>query len=212
MTLRQLAIQSTDVPIPRHLMLEILKNYKRPNDKISELISKGELIAVKRGLYIPGKNSGLNVPESFIIANHLWGPSYISLETAMAFWNMIPERVHEVSSATLKSARKYETPVGRFTYFHLPKEYYALGIQKVEILPNQIALFASPEKAICDKIVYTSGVKLRSVKQTLECLIDDLRIDVATLSSLNVSLFESWVQFAPKKDSLSGLIKALKTL
>lgn len=212
MTLRQLAIHTTDVPIPRHLMLELLKDYKRPNDKISELIKKGELVAVKRGLYIPGKNSGLSIPEPFLIANHIWGPSYISLESALSFWDMIPERVHEISSATIKVSKKYETSVGRFSYFHLPVNYYSLGIEKVKLSTQQTVLLASKEKAICDKIIFTSGVKLRSVRQTLEFLMEDLRIDVTVLSSMNLAMIDSWVQYAPKKSSLSWLVKALNAL
>ena len=67
----------TSAPLTRHLLLEILREYKRPNDKISELIKNGELVSLRRGLYVLGPKTDLPMPESFLIANHLRGPSYV---------------------------------------------------------------------------------------------------------------------------------------
>lgn len=200
-----------DVPLKRQLMLDILKDYKRPNDKISELIHRGELIALKKGMYIPGKATELLPPPPFLIANHLWGPSYISLESALSYWGMIPERVFEITSVTLKSTKKYKTPAGRFTYQHIASPYYAFGIQRVALSKNQVAMLASPEKAICDKIVTTSGVILRSPAQVHDFLIEDLRIDPDGLSTLNWQDILSWAEYAPKKNSLLMLAKTLQT-
>ncbi|MDO8997445.1 MAG: hypothetical protein Q7U77_12525, partial [Sediminibacterium sp.] len=71
-------------PITRQLVLDLLKEYKRPNDKINELVKQNVLTSIKRGLYMPGSNSHLKQPDPFLIANHLWGPSYISLESALS--------------------------------------------------------------------------------------------------------------------------------
>ena len=85
MVLRKIAKGFGDAPFSRHLLLEMLKDYKRPNDKISEWIKSGELIAIRRGLYITGPETDLPVPEPFLIANHLRGPSYVSSETALSY-------------------------------------------------------------------------------------------------------------------------------
>jgi len=61
----------TDVPLNRLVILDVLKNYKRPNDKISELIKNGDLLQLKKGLYVPGVNLDVASPELFVIANHL---------------------------------------------------------------------------------------------------------------------------------------------
>ena len=143
------------VPITRHVLLDILREYKRPNDKISELIKTGELISVRRGLYVPGPKTDLPIPGSFLIANHLRGPSYVSLESALSHWGFIPERTLEISSVTLKTTRKFKTPIGRFGFQQLPAPYYSFGIQSVEMRTNERVLLASPEKALCDKIVCT---------------------------------------------------------
>jgi len=202
----------TNAPITRHVLLEILREYKRPNDKISELIKNGELISLRRGLYVPGPATGLPIPESFLIANHLRGPSYVSLEAALSYWGFIPERTYEISSVTIKLSKKIKTPVGRFGYHQLPTPYYSYGIRSVELTTNQLVLLASPEKAICDKIVLTPMVNLRSIKQTRAFLLDDLRMDEHLLRTLNLEMISTWLEDAPKKSSLKMLISTLKEI
>jgi hypothetical protein len=202
----------TNAPITRHVLLEILGEYKRPNDKISELIKNGELISLRRGLYVPGPATGLPIPESFLIANHLRGPSYVSLEAALSYWGFIPERTYEISSVTIKLSKKIKTPIGRFGYHQLPTPYYSYGIRSVELTTNQLVLLASPEKAICDKIVLTPMVNLRSIKQTRAFLMDDLRMDEHLLRTLNLEMISTWLEDAPKKSSLKMLILTLKEI
>lgn len=201
------------MPFSTHVVLDRLASeYKRPHDKISEWIKSGELVSVRRGLYIPGPESELPVPSAFLIANHLRGPSYISLDSALSYWGFIPERVYEITSATLKTARKFKTPVGRFSYEHLPSPYYSFGIESVQLTEKQTVLMASREKAVCDKIILTSGIKLRSVRQSKELLIDDLRMDESLLQNLNTNTIHSWINDAPKKSSLQMLVKTLNQL
>jgi len=199
-------------PISRHLILELLSDYDRPNDKISELIKNNELISIRRGLYITGPAMDLPSPEPFLIANHLRGPSYVSLEAALSYWNLIPERIYEISSATIKTSKTYKTPVGRFSYHQLKLPYYSYGIKSIAYSPKQTALIASPEKALCDKIVLTPRVNLRSIKQTQQFLLDDLRMDSEILHSLNLEVMETWIENASKKNSLKILIKTLRQL
>jgi hypothetical protein len=204
--------QYADIPISRSMMLNILHDYKRPNDKISDLMKGNYLIQLKRGLYVAGPASSTISPEPFLIANHLRGPSYISRESALSYYNMIPEKVMEYSSVTTNTSKIYYTPLGRFSYTKLKIPYYTLGIDSVEIANNQVALIAKPEKAICDLIILTSNVKLRSIKQTKEYLFEDLRIDYDALIKLDISLIKSWVDNAPKKGSIEMLIQTLGKL
>jgi hypothetical protein len=212
MDLNKLVKNYSFAPLSRQVMLTILRDYKRPNDKISELLKSGELVPLKKGLYVPGGKTDLPVPEPFLIANHLLGPSYISLESALSFWGLIPERVYEVTSATIKTSRKFRTPVGRFSYRHLPFPYYSFGIGSIELSPGQVALIALPEKALCDKIIATAGLTLRSTAQTRSFLLDDLRIDPVGLERINIKVLKPWVADAPKKESLKMLIKTLEKI
>lgn len=199
-------------PLTRQLMLALLKDYKRPNDKIGELLKSEELTSVKNGLYIPGRKSRIARPEPLLIANHLWGPSYVSFETALSYWGFIPEKVYEISSVTTKLSKKYRTKAGRFTYRHAGLPYYTFGIKNASLSEKQVVLIASPEKAICDKIVMTPGIQLRSPAQVISFLTEDLRIDEDRLRGLNNQMLASWIADAPKRDSLKMLTKALSTI
>lgn len=209
MDFRKMVKEYAEAPITRHLMLELLSDYRSPNDKISELIKSKELISIRRGLYITGPKMDLPTPEPFLIANHLRGPSYVSLESALSYWNTIPERVYEISSVTIKTSKVYKTPVGRFSYQQLKIPYYSYGIKNIEYSPKQTVLIASPEKALCDKVVLTPKIYLRSIKQTREFLMEDLRMDSEVLSILDTDIMELWIENAPKKSSLKMLIKTL---
>ncbi|WP_028789027.1 type IV toxin-antitoxin system AbiEi family antitoxin domain-containing protein [Terrimonas ferruginea] len=199
-------------PLSGQLLMEVLKGYKRPHDKIDELVKQGFLVQVKRGLYVPGPKLKLPVPELFLIANHLYGPSYISLDSALQHWGLIPERVYEITSVTTNPSKKVRTAIGRFIYTRLALPYYAFGIQQVSLTRMQTVLMAGAEKAVCDKIVLTRGVILRSVKQTKEILVEDFRIDTMRLKELDIKMISSWVKDAPKGKSLAMLVKTLQTL
>ena len=199
-------------PIPQQLLLPYLKNYKRPHDKIHELVKKGELTAIKNGLFVPGPKLKMIQPAAMLLANHILGPSYVSLETALSYWGLIPERVYETSSATIKRSRRYKTPAGRFTYHHLPLPYYAFDIQSVQLTPRQTVLIASREKAVCDKIILTSGLRFRSTRQALDFLIEDMRMDEEALKQLSTSKIKTWITDSPKAASIQQLIKAIHSL
>lgn len=202
----------SEQPITKQLLLDLLKGYKRPDDKIVELMKQDVLVQLKRGFYIAGSKLKTAQPEPFLIANHLHGPSYVSLDTALSYWGLIPERVYEVSSLTTNISKTYNTAVGRFSYIHSQLPYYSFGIKQVVLTQRQTVLMASPEKALCDKIINTSGVLLRSVKQTTELLVEDFRIDGNALQKLDVNSIESWINDAPKKQSLINLIKTIKSV
>lgn len=212
MDFRKMIKEYAEAPISRHLILDLLSEYQSPNDKISELIKSKALISVRRGLYIVGPKTDLPTPEPFLIANHLRGPSYVSLESALSYWSMIPERAYEISSVTIKTSKLYKTPVGRFSYRQLKTPYYSYGIKNIRHSSKQSILVASPEKALCDKIVLTPKIHLRSITQTQDFLMEDLRMDSEVLSTLDTKVMESWIENAPKKSSLEMLIKTLKEL
>lgn len=199
-------------PLSRQLLLSTLADYKRPHDKIADLVAHQLLIPVKRGMFVPGPAARIKGPEPYLLANHLLGPSYVSLETAMSHWRMIPEQVFEISSVTTVRSQVFDTPVGRFSYAHLPLPYYAFGQQRVALAENQVVLMAAPEKALCDKIILTAGLRFRSAKQMRDWLLDDMRMDRDVLRELNPGLIGDWCDDAPKKESLRYLVQTLPQL
>jgi hypothetical protein len=202
----------TNQPLSYHLLRSLLKGYKRPNDKINELVKKGMLQSLKRGLYIAGPTVSKTKPEPFLLANHIWGPSYVSLDSALSHYGFIPERVYGITSVTIKNSKTFVTPAGIFSYVRLHSPYYAFGIRQLQVSDQQFALIASPEKAVCDKIINTSGTILRSKRSVLEYLTEDLRMDIEMLRTLDTKVISEWISGAPKKTSLEKLIKAINEL
>jgi hypothetical protein len=199
-------------PITRQLLLSLLKEYKRPFDKIAELVRQQMLTPVKRGVFIPGPALKLTPPEPFLLANHLAGPSYISFETALSYWQLIPEKVFETASATTGLSKLFDTPAGRFSYRHLPLPYYSFGQQTLPLTENQFAIIASAEKAICDKIIATPGLIFRSPGNLRQWLTEDMRMERAALQKLNIMAIGSWLKHTPKKRSLQMLIQTLSNI
>lgn len=199
-------------PLSHQVVVSLLKGYKRPNDKVHALLNEGVLESVKKGLYIVGPAIKTTKPEPFLLANHILGPSYVSVDTALSYHGWIPERVYEVASMTTKASRKFTTPLGVFTYTHLSLPYYAFGIEQVQLADEQYAMMATPEKALFDKVITTSGLILRSQTQVLNYLLEDLRINEDRLRECDLQKMSQWVQDASKAESLSLIIKAIKAL
>ncbi len=202
--------QYASYPIPHHLMAWLLKEYRQPNDKIHYLIKNGILQQIKRGLYVAGPKITSSKPDPFLVANHILGPSYVSLESALSYHGLIPEKVYEITSVTIKAKRRFSTPLGVYSYTRLPLPYYSYGIRSVEVDRQHRFLIASPEKALFDKIITTAGVEFRSKASVLTYIENDLRIDIDTLKNLDISIMESWISTSPKKDSLSRLTQTIQ--
>ncbi|RYE22352.1 MAG: hypothetical protein EOP45_08330 [Sphingobacteriaceae bacterium] len=212
MDLNQVLRNHASQPLTHQLLMSLLKDYKRPNDKVHELLSQHILEPIKKGLYIAGPSLETVSPEPFLVANHILGPSYISSDSALSYHGLIPERVYEISSMTIKASRKFTTSLGSFTYRYLPLPYYSFGIQQAVLSKNQYVMIASPEKALFDKVTTTSGILLRSQKSVADYLIDDLRINEENLKNLDSKAMRLWLPNALKKESLLVIIKFIDSL
>ena len=212
MYLSQTIQQYAPLPIPHHLMMGLLKEYANPNDKVHQLVKSGILQRVTKGLYIAGPSLQAEKPDPFLLANQILGPSYVSVESALAYYGLIPERVYTITSMTTKAARQYTTPVGTFTYTRLSLPYYSFGVRSIQLTKQQTVMMASPEKALLDKIITTAGVEFRSRAAALSYLESDLRIDMDDLKQFDKEAMQSWLSHAPKKRTLMILIDTIKTL
>ena len=167
------------------MLLDCLQNYTRPRDKISDLLRKGLVIRVKKGLYIFGDNYRRRPYSREILANLIYGPSYISLEFALHYFGLIPERVEAVTSVTCGRSRKFSTPIGLFSYRMIPLKAFSIGMSRIELEDGRSFLMAVPEKALADKIRADRGTVIQTQRQLYEYLVDNLRIDAAALPGLN---------------------------
>ncbi|QDW23616.1 hypothetical protein FFJ24_001750 [Pedobacter sp. KBS0701] len=199
-------------PITHQLLVDLLKDYKRPNDKILALKADGLIEPIKKGLYIVGRSVGTERPENALLVNHILGPSYLSMESALSHYGLIPEKVYAVTSMTTKASRKFETQIGLFTYTNLPLPYYAFGLAMINFSKDQIAIVATPEKALCDKIVTAAGINLRSVSSAKDYVFRNLRMEEIDLAKFDILAINSWLEHAPKSTSLEMLTKMIETI
>lgn len=172
-------------------LLDCLKNYARPRDKISDLLQKGIIIRVKKGLYIFGDEHRRRPYSREILANLIYGPSYISLDYSLQHYGLIPERVETVTSVTTGRSRKFSTPVGHFAYRTIPLEAFRTGMDRIEIGDGRAFLMATPAKALADKLYAGRGTGIQTQKELSDYLEKNLRIDPAALRELKSTDLEA---------------------
>jgi len=171
-----------------------LKDYARPRDKISDLIRKGTIIRVKKGLYVFGDEYRRKPYSREILANLIYGPSYISVDYALQHYGLIPERVEAVTSVTTGRSRKFSTPVGLFTYRMIPLDAFQVGMDRVEISDGRGFLMATPDKAIADKLYVDRGSGIQTQKE-LQCYLEEnLRVDQSGLRELSPDVLNAIAQ------------------
>ncbi|MCB9026928.1 MAG: hypothetical protein H6625_11455 [Bdellovibrionaceae bacterium] len=158
-----------------------LSDYRAPLQKINELLKKKIIIRVKKGLYVfaPDKIAAYN---PYTLANLIYGPSYISFESALSLWGIIPERVEEMQSVTSKRNKKFNTPLGQFHYRYLNISKYTQGIILLNQKNGEKFLIATAEKAMIDYMTLT--LDSEKSKFSFTDVINDLRIDEQRLCEL----------------------------
>ena len=152
-------------------------------DKVSRLIKAGHIERVAPGIYILAPEFRKRPVSMEILANKIFGPSYVSFEYALARAGLIPEAVIRVTSATPKRNREVDTQLGRFSYQHLPPAAYCFGWTREELADGSGFLIATPEKALIDWL-YRSG-SVRSMKTLEQRLFEDLRMEPDDLRRLD---------------------------
>jgi len=177
-------------------LLNCLKDYSRPRDKISDLLKRGAIIRVKKGLYIFGPEFSRGPYSRELLANLIYGPSHVSLDYALGYYGLIPERVETVTSVTCGKNRVFSTPVGRFTYWAVPLPYYRLGIDLVRLDERRSFLLATREKALCDKIFRDHGSMIGTPAELKTYLVENLRIDPGELSRLDLDRMQKISQYS----------------
>lgn len=185
--------------------------YTRINDKIADLKRKGMIVSLKSGLYVHTSTLSSNIVSKEMIANNLLGPSYISFDYALSFYGLIPERVHEVTSATTKRSKAFQTDFGVFSYRQINKEIYPIGLQ-IHSLKNGNFLMASKEKALCDKVYFTKDISIRTKSAMMEFLINDLRIDLDELINCDIETLKHYKNISKSKkiELLASILEGLK--
>jgi predicted transcriptional regulator of viral defense system len=110
--------------------------------------NQGLINPLAGGYYILADQT-INENYLFRVANQIYQPSYISLESALAYYEIIPETVLGVTSISSRKTRHFETDWGVFSYRSVKPEYM-IGYRVREITPGCRYIIASLEKTVLD--------------------------------------------------------------
>ena len=168
------------------VLLDVLSGYSKPRDKITKLLAASMIVRVKKGLYCFGDAFRREPVSREHLANLLYGPSYVSLEYALSYHGLIPERVETVTSVTTRRSRQFDTTFGTFTYRMLNEGSYAVGAL-LTAAGKTTFLLATPEKALLDKVWVDKRFGDLHVSDYGDYLSDGLRIDHVMLAGLDRS-------------------------
>lgn len=141
--------------------------------QLSRWTKTGKIVQLRRGLYALARPYRKTEPHPYLVANRLMMGSYVSLQSALAYYGMIPEHVPVTTSVTTGRPKTYETPMGIYTYRHIRRGLF-YGHRFLDVGQGQHAYVACPEKALLDLVhlapggdaeSYLRGLRLQALGQ-----------------------------------------------
>lgn len=174
------------------VLLNLFPEHKAGARKLMLLraVERGEVIRLKPGVYCLAPEFRRESPHAFVIAGMLYGQSYVSLESALGYYGLIPEAVYQVVSVSSRRAQRFHTPLGDFVFERVPSNVLLYGVKSIEVQKNGWAYIAAPLRAIAD-LVYLRKVDWN--KEGLAFLTESMRIEYEDLKEIEVSYLEEIV-------------------
>jgi len=171
---------------------------------IKRALKEESLIRLRRDLYLIKDRQESTPVDSFILAGIIYGPSYISLESALGFHGWIPESVPVTTSAASKRSKEFETPIGTFAYSHIPIAAFSIGLGQY---PRQdgVVFIADPWKAIAD-LIYVQGKSW----ETMDEVCADMRIEFDKIDQSDLQLLHYLSEYYPSRKVQTTLKKVIK--
>ena len=192
-------------------LVACLSQFSKPRDKIRRLLASGEIVRIRKGLYAFGEPLRRAPISRELLANLIYGPSYISLDYALSYHGLIPERVETVTSVD----------IGAVAHLHYALRNVLLPSSESEPLrrwgPARQStamlsfLIASPEKALADKVWADKRFDGTRMATYGPYLLDDLRLDPARLAVLDRDHLDA-IARAYDSRKLYWLMRYLQTL
>jgi predicted transcriptional regulator of viral defense system len=168
--------------------------------QLTDWVRAGKVVRLQRGLYTLAPPYQSEQPHSYLIANHLVRGSYVSLHTALSYYDLIPEHVAVVTSVTTGRPGKWQNKYGHFSFQHIQAALF-FGFEYRQVTQTQWAYVAAPEKALLDLVYLTP-------EADSEGYIRALRLQ--NLDQLNIERLKAYVERANKpklKRSLSYILQ-----
>lgn len=148
-------------------------------------VTAGEVVRIRRGLYSLGTKYLRQKVDTLALAQRIYGPSYISLETALSYHGWIPEAVYAITSVSVDRSREFDAPLGHFSFTRVPQATFYIEVSRVEREPGGSFLLASPLKALAD-YVYVHKRDWTGARPVVE----SLRVDEGLFAGIDVEAFD----------------------
>lgn len=198
------------IPVDYAVLRSLFSDYRSPRNKIANLEQAGKIIRLKRGMYVVSPRVSRQLLSVELVANHIYGPSYVSMESALRYYGLIPEQVYTIRSMTPNRSKDFENQIGKFEYITVNENYYSIGIKQQTVENKYTFLIATPEKALCDMISATPLLRIQSEKALAAYLEEDLRFDMSALENMGTSIVKECINTGKKKGVLKLLLKLLQ--
>ena len=138
------------VPIVSGQYLKLaVDNTQAFKNQVGRWVKAGKLLRLRRGLYILNEDDLKINPSRLFISRELYSPSYVSMEFALAFYGLIPERVADITCVSTKKTAVFQNTFGRFVYQHVKKNCFT-GFREMKDEAGLGYFMAVPEKAVVD--------------------------------------------------------------
>jgi predicted transcriptional regulator of viral defense system len=153
---------------------------------VKRALASGEIIRIRRGLYCLAPKYQKKSINLYTLAQLVYGPSYVSLESALSWHGWIPEAVHGITSASFGKSKEFTTPLGVFSYDRVPQRVFYAEVERVTDASGNVFLMATPLKALAD-YVYVHKRDWTGIKPA----ISSLRIEREELEHVTGGMLES---------------------
>ncbi|MDP2233462.1 MAG: hypothetical protein Q8K89_07490, partial [Actinomycetota bacterium] len=145
-------------------------------------VRSGRLIKLRRGLYAVPAPHRTRPPDPFEVSNRLVRPSFVSMESALHFHELIPDVPFGVTAMTTGRTGTHDTQLGTYVYHHIgPSRFW--GFDEREIAPGRRAYVATPERALLDLLysrrgsdepAYLRQLRLQNLERLDGALLDEM--------------------------------------
>lgn len=146
---------------------------------VKRAIAEGEILNIRRGLYCLAPPYRKGPVSVFAISQRVYGPSYVSMETALSYHGWIPEAVYACTCASYHNGKDFDTPLGLFSYKRVPQKTFFAGVERRVNQDDNVFFMASPAKALAD-YVYVHRLHWTGI----DAAIGSLRIEPEQLLSV----------------------------
>lgn len=140
-----------DLITDQELMELIPGSADRRYGVVKRAMAQGELIHIRRGLYILAEKYRRRTLNLFSVAHRIYSPSYISMESALSYHGWIPEAVYSVTAVSLKRSKIFETPLGNFHFHKVISKPFLAEVERI-VEEGNVYFMANPWKAIADYV------------------------------------------------------------